>query len=105
MANFKVGQRVRVIEPRSIHYGKEGSVMGFSTGPFFSNINGGAFMHGPFYRVRIDGYGELTRNGRRLCFPPHSLAPLTDPKADAFIESLKKLAREPQPVAPVDVRQ
>lgn len=89
MANFKVGQRVRVVKTHmhSIPWliGKEGTILRATT------EHGG---WGPAeWAVRVDG----TPWDYMLFLSCH-LAPLTDPKADEFIEKLKKLGNEPQPV-------
>lgn len=94
MANFKVGQRVRKVRmnpPRLqvIPLGTEGVIVAER------DADG---EYGVRWNCDMAGFGFLYASSWML-------APLTDPKADAFIESLKKLAREPQPAAPVDVRQ
>ena len=95
MATFKVGQRVRLIsqDPSSIarwgnYIGQEAIVVATSH-PHFSWALGIQF---------------LSEQQLWAAMPRH-LAPLTDPKADEFIEGLKKLAREPAPLVPQKVAQ
>lgn len=84
MSTFKVGQRVkRVADPdlilpassTTMPIGREGTVIvGSVPGHVCVQPDGGAnYWH---------------------CYP-ETLAPLTDPSADAFMERLKKLGREP----------
>ena len=90
MATFKVGQRVRVIKAR---HAKE--IIGMET-----TITSEGF-------VDVWGdFGYRTQWSDANGYPGHlaeHLAPLTDPGADAFIERIKKLAREPQPVKETEV--
>ena len=86
MANFKVGQRVKIIghvlEPGNADFrGREGEVTGFET----TNCRG--------LTVAVSGLCPSFS----LMFAPAELAPLTDPGAEKFIASLDKLIREPQP--------
>ena len=100
MANFKVGQRVRIIKSvGGRHDGVEATILT----PLRMERSRACGFHAA-HRIAIDGVGSFNPvTGLPWGEPPEWLAPLTDPKADAFIESLKKLAREP--AAPVDVRQ
>jgi hypothetical protein len=82
MAMFKVGQRVKVVghvlEPGNMDFrGLCGTVLGHE-----SDYNLGLTVV-----VELDG----KRSFGGYCFAPEELAPLTDPKADEFIESIKKL--------------
>lgn len=91
MATFRVGQRVRVI--------------GNST----SDSNGllgctGTILHGSLvglidhWYLEIDGRGRFHPGGvSHYAAFSCDLSPLTDPGAERFVESLKKLAREPMP--------
>lgn len=98
MATFYVGQRVRLISHFGIPYRRPG----VQTVPVGTEgvIVGGAYIHSVtrelVYSVDFAGHGFT----RACC--PESLAPLTDPKADQFIEWVKKI--KPEPVA-VPVRQ
>ncbi len=90
MATFKVGQRVKVVghvlEPGNMDYrGHEGVITGFEPPE--------AVHNGLSIAVQID------RVPHSWCFAPHELAPLTDPKADEFIEKVKNWEplREPVP--------
>ena len=94
MSQFKVGQRVRVIgyrfDPNTM--GREATIIG----PLEFVENPGPDIRSYWgHCVDIDGYGSRSIHGRRLCSPVEWLAPLTDPHADAFMERLKKLGREP----------
>lgn len=82
MAKFRVGQRVRVvwIEPNATWHmqhvlGKEATVIGR-----FHDL----------WAIDVDGVGTQTPFGPARFFD-RQLAPLTDPKADEFIENIRKL--------------
>jgi hypothetical protein len=90
MATFKVGDRVRVVNisdpgkspsPRDmLLLGREGVIVGL--GP----VETGLFSRWRrAYEVKLDG-DAIAEYG----FDAHHLAPLTDPKADAFVESLRE---------------
>lgn len=92
MATFKVGQRVRIIGARK---GWE-RIIGRET----------VILEGP-----IDWFGDIgykTGVSEELRVPGHHaahLAPLTDPKADAFLERIRKLKPYDEPkVEPAKVR-
>ena len=92
MSQFKVGQRVKKIRHRSpdepfyrrgakpTPIGSEGVVMGFDR-------DGEVLVR----------YDNLPSPSQSRCWAaiPSMLTPLTDPQADAFMERLKKLGREP----------
>lgn len=80
MATFKVGDRVKVVSGGD---GQERQALG--TCGTVIGLPGPAGL----YEVRMDI--GLTNRGFDWLWWPHELAPLTDPKADEFIESLKKL--------------
>lgn len=87
MATFRKGQKVRVIghvlEPGNMDFrGREGTVHGYERGLIHRNL---------LVRVELDHKSVY-------CFAECELAPLTDPKADAFLESVKSW--KPEPVAP-----
>jgi hypothetical protein len=94
MATFRIGDRVRVVaahpplpQDAAQLIGKEGEVMQH---PYPSCTRWPV-------AVRIGGTMAL--------FTPGELAPLTDPKADAFVESIKKLKPYEEPkVEPVKER-
>lgn len=100
MATFKVGQRVKLLVnkpsggpwPVQVPAGAVGTV----TSPLMFvkpvNVNGLAHV----YAVQFDGVSSGFRDGHFSC-RPHEIVPLTDPKADAFMERIKKLEREPAP--------
>lgn len=81
MTTFRVGQRVKRARPymASVPAGETGTVTAC-----------GALGVG----VRWDSYLDPTFR----FYAPETLEPLIDPKADAFIESLRKLGREPAPL-------
>lgn len=96
MAVFKVGQRVRkvasmhkrdfsLIDPKSpvrVPLGALGTVMRLR--------DDGA------YSVAFDNYKGIAGDTGWFRQMDYCLAPLTDPKADEFIERLKKLGKEPR---------
>lgn len=93
MATFKVGQRVKVVSAYWAHelIGLEGVIApdwDSPPPPGWHNVTLGVPNAG--------GYDSWARPGWQ--FASHHLAPLTDPKADAFIERIKRLANEPQPM-------
>jgi hypothetical protein len=82
MAKFKVGQRVRVIG----HFGgsripREKRWIGHE----------GTIIARPWHGILSGWNWYLDLNGFRYYFHDAELAPLTDPKADAFLESIRKL--------------
>ncbi len=86
MSAFKVGQRVRVVgqDEGSVTWwgcvrGREATIVAIP----FENRDCGIEIEGDTRTWRADF---------------HRLAPLTDPKADAFIESIKKLKPYEEPV-------
>lgn len=93
MATFRVRQRVRVVglvfdamdnDRAAPAVGMTGAVLHVGSGPM------------P-YLVSIDG-GPLNAGGKpEWRFADYELAPITDPLAERFVESLKRLAREPMP--------
>jgi hypothetical protein len=96
MATFKVGQRVKVIRsqgfiPKAV--GREATIIAIEPNRRCSAA----------HYIAIDGLpcDSLIVIGATGWAYPDQLAPLTDPRADAFIESLKKLSREPQPFVKV----
>jgi hypothetical protein len=89
MATFKVGQRVkRVVDPMTDPVLLRTDVPLGSTG-----VVNGLDRDGDCF-VMWDHAGQ-----QRLVFAS-TIAPLTDSKADAFIESLKRLKPYEEPVAP-----
>lgn len=98
MATFKVGQRVRVVAPISDVCGAEGVIVRAWPTPAAGRYDDR--RAGASWNVHIHGNpcGQLR-------FFDDELAPLTDPKADQFIESLKKLANEPLVLTPEETLQ
>jgi hypothetical protein len=103
MATFKDGQRVRgVATLRPEHMPLCGDKRG-RLGML------GTVVHIPGVRCIADYFvvwddlkSKFTQGAYAMY--AYQLAPLDDPKADAFIEGLKKLAREPQPAHEPPVR-
>jgi hypothetical protein len=98
MATFKVGQRVRIL--RGTYPGKEAAIWKmepiYAWGPSVSYNLPGEIGH----FLDVDGVGRHHRDGSPIALTASGIAPLTDPKADEFIESLEKLGREPNVIAP-----
>jgi hypothetical protein len=94
MATFKVGQRVKVIAVDGLKWsflvGCTGTIIPVPPVPPLSR-------QAKDFPVDLDGLPCPLPSGT-WGFNADQLAPLTDPKAEAFIEGLKKLAREPAPL-------
>ena len=94
MATFKVGQRVKIANPEAGYEclrGLVGVVDGHPDSPSARHRWTWAVDFG-----REISYPDGTVS--RFCkFNEYELAPLTDPKADAFIESLKNLKPYEEP--------
>ncbi len=111
MANFKVGQRVRRIaggaEPTikdatpSLPLGAEGTVVWGPGRICPCNAPGLEYIG---YVVVYDLYPSGRRSAdacdNGYAAEPYTIAPLTDPLADAFIERIKNLKPYEEPVAP-----
>lgn len=88
MATFKVGQRVRIVAlhpytgPRAVAVGMTGTVIAHN--PDYP-VAGGWITE---WAVDVD---EVSSQMGGFHFRACDLAPLTDPKADAFLESIRKL--------------
>lgn len=90
---FKVGDRVRIVY-HGKHFGKCGTIWRIGEGMWAKGcgvVDPDAIGHD----VDVDGYGRLSANGFLISYLSHNLRPLTDPKADEFIERIKQLGREP----------
>ena len=91
MATFKVGQRVRLVNCES------------TPNPGFRQCTGdevvilGALGADPMFPAcyQISIPANYIGRAAMTFVPPFRLSPLTDPGADAFIERMKKLGREP----------
>jgi hypothetical protein len=83
MATFKVGQRVKKIANRS------------RLDPSWDECLDVPMNAEGVVKEVQNMYGEVTVvfdfDGKRSSMPAYTLAPLTDPKADEFIESIRKL--------------
>jgi hypothetical protein len=93
MATFKVGQRVRVArapdyaKPENLHrVGMEGRIIAIPSDNWRLECD-----------VLLDGERDQAHPTGAFAAMFWWLEPM-DPKADAFIEGLKKLAREPAPL-------
>lgn len=99
MAIFKVGQRVRIV--RGSKSGRGPSCVGREA-TIIDYVAQIRYVSGEVkeaYFLAIDGIGTHNPvHGDPYAAEGSWLAPLTDPKADEFIERLKKLEREPQPL-------
>lgn len=87
MATFRVGQRVKYVSgilPRH-PIGSEGTVVAV---PAIELQSGDGGVSVKFDSDHAPGYSHVRSS---------SVVPLTDPKADAFIESLKKLKPYEEP--------
>jgi len=94
MATFKVGQRVRVIRTK-LHpetLWREATVIGALRIGLSSD--GSNYMG---YPIDIDGFGTVNRLGGKIIAEPTWIAPLTDPAADAFLESIRKMKPYDEP--------
>lgn len=90
--NYKVGQRVRVvhaIETKLI--GLEGVIVRFDDLP--PKPESCWIVRLP---VSFSAPGRLADD--EWCFRPCDIAPLTDPKAEAFLESIKRLKPYEEPL-------
>lgn len=85
MATFRVGQRVRIVNADNPHMQWAVGIETTITG-----LPGTSFLYPNDYQLALK-----TPDGLRVSAPPKDLAPLTDPDAERFVESLKCLAREP----------
>lgn len=95
MANYKVGMRVRIVSGEHC-IGREATITAIPN-PFHEG--------NPDCRISVDGEPcprSLAKDGTWSA-NFENLAPLAppDPKADAFIEQLRKLGSEPHPVREV----
>jgi hypothetical protein len=84
MANFKVGDRVRKVQIygagfEPIPIGATGTIAGVQTVSLWE------------YEVRYDGFGEV------CVADAFMIAPLTDPRAQEFIEDMERFSRVTKP--------
>lgn len=111
---FGIGDRVRIVAPGNLH-GKTGTIYEIDTprrwrwpwqdaGMGWSQdaLAHGVHAHETAYLIDVDGLGRYCRpmsmSFDRIGIPAYWLRRLEDPKADEFIERIKKLAREPAPL-------
>lgn len=95
---FRAGQRVRRVrsggEDPSLHLIPLGATGTVASASFVIGIT--EFVHVNWDVALPEDFGYVF---------PWTLAPLTDPKADEFIESLKKLSEEPLILTPEETFQ
>ena len=102
MANFKVGDRVRILVGARIW--REGTITEALTNHSLTDTLLGyeRIIYPPiFYRVTVDGIGDRTASGRRIAYEPQHLAPLTPPAEDTWAADAVKRVTKPQHVEPV----
>lgn len=117
MATFSIGQRVRIIGPAdgsSSLVGREATIYDIHRPPGFVERLFGergprwsdeALAHSVHpketaYLLNVDGHGRYASMFWPfgvIGFPAYWLAPLDDPKADAFVEAIKKLKPYEEP--------
>lgn len=94
MATFKVGQRVKLVDgpdmKQKLWVGCEVTVL---------DLPGWSITYPQHYRITRPAT-EISREFLSFGALGSHLSPLTDPGADRFIESIKKLGREPINEAP-----
>jgi hypothetical protein len=114
--DFRIGDRVRILSPGNLH-GSTGTVWDIKRpATWWERLMGaepwrwqdhaiamGVHPKETAYLVDVDGLGRYGISPGPFGFPSYWLAPLTDPKADAFIESVKKW--KPEPVVPLPVKE
>lgn len=107
MAKFHVGQRVRIILRGNPLEGREATIWEIVNGRWADYATRmGIPPDATGYRCDVDGLGRKWPNGfgeragHYIGYRAENLAPLTDPQADAFLELIKKLGKEPVNDAP-----
>ncbi len=113
MSEFTIGQRVRIVCPNNMN-GSQGTIYDIWRPPHWVErlfgagsswiwspeaIRLGVHPRETAYLIRVDGDTSLSTFFGPLGFPAYWLRPLEDPKADAFIETVKSWKPEPAPVA------
>lgn len=89
---YKVGQRVRIVkaEVRREWVGREATITRVHINTPVWTANGADIETLPIgYRLAIDGVGERHSDGTWIVAQSHQIAPLTDPLAEQFIQSVK----------------
>lgn len=93
MSKFKVGDRVRIVCPKSIHCGWEGTVWDISYNVIFAH--GGRANIG--FNVDVDGYGRYDhKSAYPICYEAHDLEPVVNPDELAWI-AFRDLHLKPDP--------
>ena len=94
MANYKPGQRVRIVQAlppvTSVYIGPHAPETVGHEGTLIERYQGPGPWH---WNMHVDGFGW-----RVLSVQECEIAPLTDPKADEFIERIKNLKPLDEPV-------
>jgi hypothetical protein len=92
MAQFRVNQRVRIV--RADHFKR---FIGLAATIVRPSPISDQFGLGEVWWLDVDGHGEATGEACHT-FQAYKLAPLEDPKADEFIERIKKLKPYDEPL-------
>lgn len=99
MAQFHVGQRVRILYPNPEVYGREATVSAICHNEEWFDDDDMPHVAPLLYEVAMDD-GSIPEDGDVYAYEHHELSPLTDPGAERFIESIKRLVREPNNIVP-----
>lgn len=87
MATFKVGQRVRIVRSRwAFRVGAQATIIALHRSTWRTDGR-----TGDAWDLDVDGVGRIGVHGHQIAYFSDELAPLTDPKADAFLDSIRKL--------------
>ena len=91
---FKVGDNVRIACPGSDLNGRVGRIYNIQLWPTWSAraIRLGARRWHRSYQLDVVGIGRFADNGNPLGFPAFLLRPATDPRAQQFIEDMRRFA-------------
>lgn len=97
MSTFRPGQRVRIVKPQSLFFGREATVIKFLGVERYidSTAAGNIIKRGAIYHVSVDGYGDHDDVGYRVVYMPYHLEPLLPPLDLAALLVAKDLPRGP----------
>lgn len=105
MATFKVGQRVRIVNPQDSDCGKEGTVLSIAFGgaDWYEGAHAVQDLgYGIYYSVDVDGVGSRDpEDGREYAYVDGDLTPLTPPAADSWALAKVLQVTKPQHTEPV----
>ena len=98
MANFKVGDRVRIIGPSwGSYFGKTGTIWGVGPCNWATRGRLAGYTQGSIgYRVDVDGVGRKHNSGFSIAYESHHLVPLTPSHEEAW-QAFKRLHLTPKP--------